>query len=363
MKVALAHDHLNQIGGAEWVLSEFHRLYPTAPVYTLLYDREQVGGFCRDWDVRESFIPHLPGGERLFKWYLWLMPTAVERLNLTDYDLVVSSSSALIKGLVVKPSTTHICYCHSPTRYLWSDTHQYTAELPQPRLIKKLIPLVLTYLRLWDYAAAQRVDHFVANSDFVKRRIHKYYRRDATVIYPPVDTASFAKPREPEDYFLIVSRLRPYKRVDLAIRAFNKLGMRLVVAGSGEQDSELKRLARPNIEFVGQVSEEEKRRLMAGCRAFIHPQEEDFGITAVEAMAAGRPVIAYRAGGAVETVVDGVTGTFFDEQSWEALADAVIRFRYQEFDPVKIQQHAAKFSRQRFIDEWQSYLKGILSKA
>ncbi len=341
------------------MLGEMHRLYPKAPVYTLLHDRVATGAAFKDWDIRESLIRGLPGGERFFKWYLWLMPTAVERFNLTEYDLVVSSSSALIKGLVVKPSTTHVCYCHSPTRYLWSDTHQYTEELPQPRIVKKVVPLVLTYLRLWDYAAAQRVDQFVANSEFVKRRIHKYYRRDATVIYPPVQVSGFGRPQDPGDYFLIVSRLRPYKRVDLAIRAFNKLGMRLIVAGSGEQEPELRRLAKPNVEFLGQVSEAEKRQLMARCRAFIYPQEEDFGISAVEAMAAGRPVIAYQAGGALETVREGVTGSFFREQSWEALADAVIRFRYQAFDPESIQKYAQKFSQERFIDEWQGFIGRI----
>lgn len=360
MNVALAHDHLNQVGGAEHVLAELHRLYPTAPVYTLLYDPQATGDLCRGWDVRTSFVERLPGGVRYFKWYLWLMPTAVEELNLGDVDLVVSSASALIKGLVVKPGTTHVCYCHTPTRYLWSDTHQYTSELPQPKWVKKLVPLILTRLRQWDYLAAQRVDDFVANSKFIASRINKYYRREATVIYPPVDTDLFGSPIEPEDYFLVVSRLRPYKRVDLAIRAFNKLGIPLKIIGSGEQEAELRALAKSNIEFLGQVSNEEKARHLARCRALIHPQEEDFGITAVEAMAAGRPVIAYGAGGALETVVDGVSGKLFNEQSWEALADAVVRFRYETFDPLQLQAHAKKFSRQQFDDVWGSHIAKLM---
>lgn len=360
MNVALAHDHLNQIGGAEQVLVEFHRLYPAAPVYTLLYDRRAVGSYFKGWDVRTSFVERLPGGSRFFKWYLWLMPTAVEQFDLSPYDLVVTSASALIKGVVVKPSTTNICYCHTPTRYLWSDTHQYTSELPQPGIVKKVLPLLLTRLRQWDFVAAQRVDHFVANSRFVAARIAKYYRREAHVIYPPVKVADYHTLAQPEDYFLLISRLRPYKRVDLAIRAFNKLGLPLKIIGSGEQEAELRALAKPHITFLGQVSEADKAYHLARCRALIHPQEEDFGITVVEAMASGRPVIAYRSGGALETVQEGVTGKFFAEQTWEALADAVIRFRYEQYDPHVIQAAAQAYSSERFAEEWKSYVRKVV---
>lgn len=359
MRIALAHDHLNQIGGAEQVLAEFHRLYPEAPVFTLLYDREAVDKFCDDWNIKTSFVERLPGGAKFFKWYLWLMPTAVEQFDFTNFDVVISSASALIKGIVVKPATTHICYCHTPTRYLWSDTHQYTSDLPQPRWVKKILPILLTRLRQWDFVAAQRVDYFVANSKFVAGRIAKYYRREAEVIYPPVNVTNFKDLADPEDYYLIISRLRPYKRVDLAIRAFNKLGIPLRVIGTGEQEAELKALAKPHITFLGQVSEAEKARQLAHCRALIHPQEEDFGITAVEAMASGRPVIAYGAGGAIETIQDGVTGKFFSEQSWEALADTVIRFRYEKFDPIKIQAEAQKFSQEHFEEQWHNYVKKV----
>jgi glycosyltransferase involved in cell wall biosynthesis len=362
MNVALAHDHLNQFGGAEQVLSEFHSLYPKAPVFTLLYDKAAVGRYFADWDIRSSFIEGLPGGYRFFKWYLALMPTAVEQLNFSPYDLVISSASALIKGIVVKPQTTHVCYCHTPTRYLWSDALEYTSELPHPWFVKKVLPLLLTRLRVWDYTAAQRVDHFVANSKFVAERIAKYYRREAQVIYPPVHVERFTELADPEDYFLLVSRLRPYKRVDLAIRAFNKLGMKFKVVGSGEQEGELRAMAKPNIEFVGQVSEAEKARLLARCRALIFPQEEDFGITAVEAMASGRPVIAYRAGGALEIVKDGVTGKFFDEQSWEALADAVIRFRYESYKPEVIQRAAQVYSTTHFAEVWQDFVVKVTTR-
>lgn len=360
MKIALAHDHLNQIGGAERVLHTFHELYPEAPVFTLLHDREAVGDYFKNWDIKTSFLERLPGGTKWFKWYVWLMPTAVEELDFSKYDLVISSASALIKGIILKPEARQICYCHTPTRYLWSDTHQYTTDLPQPRLVKKVLPLILNYLRQWDYLAAQRVDNFVANSQFVARRIAKYYRREAEVIYPPVDVKVSIS--EPKDYFLVVSRLRPYKRVDLAIKAFNKLGMKLIIAGSGEQEAELKAIAKSNIEFLGSVTDEEKKRLMSECRAFIHPQEEDFGITAVEAMAAGRPVIAYGAGGALETINPGVSGVFFKEQSWEALADAVIRFRYDSYNPERVREQALKFSQEKFVDSWQEYVAKTVSK-
>ncbi len=362
MHVALAHDHLNQFGGAEQVLTEFHGLYPEAPIFTLLYDEAAVGGYFPGWDVRNSFIERLPGGHRFFKWYLALMPTAVEQLDFSGYDLVVSSASALIKGIVVKPHATHVCYCHTPTRYLWSDALEYTSELPQPWLVKKVLPFLLTRLRQWDYLAAQRVDHYVANSKFVAARIAKYYRREAKVIYPPVHVERFAKLAEPEDYFLVVSRLRPYKRVDLAIRAFNKLGMKLKVIGTGEQEAELRAMAKSNIEFLGQVSEEQKAYYLARAKALIFPQEEDFGITAVEAMASGRPVIAYQAGGALEIVKDSVTGKFFEEQSWEALADAVIRFRYEQYKPEAIQAAARSYSSQRFAEEWGSYVSTVTSR-
>ncbi|HBT92208.1 MAG: Glycosyl transferase group 1 [Parcubacteria group bacterium GW2011_GWD2_43_10] len=361
MKVALAHDHLNQIGGAERVLRQFHQLYPDAPVFTLLYDEATVGDYFKNWDIRTSFLERLPGGARWFKWYVWLMPTAVEQIDLSGFDLVISSASALIKGLLVKPETINICYCHTPTRYLWSDTHQYTSDLPQPKLVKKILPLVLNYLRQWDYIASQRVDYFVANSQFVAKRIKKYYGRDSVVIYPPVDTAA-TDLVEPQDYFLLISRLRPYKRVDLAIKAFNKLGIPLKIIGAGEQEVELRNLAKSNIEFLGQVTDQEKRYYLGHCRALIHPQEEDFGITAVEAMAAGRPVIAYGAGGALETIEPGVSGVFFQEQSWEELADAVIRFRYESFEPEVIRQRAQKFSRANFIDNWQKYVSKVITK-
>lgn len=361
MNIALAHDHLNQIGGAEKVLAEFHKLYPAAPIYTLLHDQQAMGEFTKGWNIHSSFIQDWPGGVKFFKWFLTLMPAAVENFDLRGYDVVISSASALIKGILVQPQALSICYCHTPTRYLWSDTHSYTSDLPQPKIVKKILPFILTRLRQWDYIAAQRVDYYVANSQFVANRIAKYYHRPAKVIYPPVDTDLWGAPQEPEDYFLVVSRLRPYKRVDLVIKAFNKIGLPLKIIGDGEQIQELKKMAGQNVEFLGQLNEQAKAQYMSRCRALIHPQEEDFGLTVVETMAAGRPVIAYGSGGALETIEPGVSGVLFDEQSWEALADAVIRFRYQTFDPLVIQARAKKFSRDNFINQWQDFMTNLPS--
>jgi glycosyltransferase involved in cell wall biosynthesis len=248
-------------------------------------------------------------------------------LIFSGYDVILSSTSALAKGLITPSEALHICYCHTPTRYLWSDAHSYVEELRQPQIIKKILPLLLHKLRIWDLFAAQRVDYFIANSQFVAQRIKKYYNRTAEVIYPPVPVEQYRIVPDIQDYFVIVSRMRPYKKVDLAVRAFNELGLPLVVIGGGEELEKIKKLAKKNISFLGEVDEATKIKYVQAARAFIHPQVEDFGIAAVEAMAAGRPVIAYDGGGARETVIPGKTGVLFPEQSWECLAHAVLKFR------------------------------------
>ncbi|MFA6304762.1 MAG: glycosyltransferase [Patescibacteria group bacterium] len=352
MKIALTHDHLFQIGGAENVLLELHKIFPQSPVYTLINNPEKTELF-RDFDVRTSFLDKLPFAKSHFKWYLSLMPIAWERFDFSEYDIVISSSSAFSKGILTAPNTLHISYCHSPVRYLWSDAHRYVEELKQPKIIKKILPFILNSLRTWDYTAAQRVDKFIANSEFVAKRIKKYYQREAKVIYPPVDTTSFKINPDLGDYYVLVSRLRPYKRVDIVIKAFNQLHLPLKIIGSGEEEASLKKIAKSNIEFLGEVDNKTRNSLLSRALAFIHPQEEDFGIAAVEAMASGRPVIAYKSGGALETVIDNFSGKFFDEQSWEALADAVINFQtcLKDFDPYKIKDYAEKFSASRFERE------------
>ncbi|MCA9387906.1 MAG: glycosyltransferase, partial [Candidatus Andersenbacteria bacterium] len=305
-----------------------------------------------------------PGGPKRYKWYLNLMPAAIERLDLSEYDLVISDSSAFAKGVVTNPDTLHICYCHSPTRYLWSDTHSYTEDLRQPTVVKQLLPIILNRLRVWDRLAADRVDRFIANSETVQRRIEKFYRAESEVIFPPVDISGL-KPvpvEEVSDYYLLVSRLRPYKRVDLAIKAFNSLSLPLKIVGMGEEYEKLKAMAGKNIEFLGPVNNEERNELLSHCKAFIHPQEEDFGIAALEAMAAGRPVIAYGKGGARETVVDGQTGILFDDQTPWDLVDVVRDFDYTAFDPAVIRAHAEKFSTEIFTKNIQEYIEREFSE-
>lgn len=349
MRVALVHDFLAQYGGAEKVLEVLHEIWPEAPVYTLFYDKKNLGNKFKGWDIRVSPIQNLPFGVNHYRWYLALMPVAIERFDLRGYDLIFSQSSAYSKGVLSHGETTHICYCLSPTRYLWSDAYEYLKGLRGvERLFKKFLPPLLTYLRNWDYLAAQRPDEMVAISNFIAQRIEKYYRRQSSaVIYPPVEVEKFYISKDIGDYYLLISRLRPYKKIDMAIKAFNKLKIPLKIIGTGE-DKSLRQLAKSNIEFLGSVSDEEKAKYLSHCRAFIFPQEEDFGLTAVESMASGRPVIAYKSGGALESVVDGLTGNFFEEQNWESLAEAVIKFKAEDFDPEKIRQHAFKFSKERF---------------
>ncbi len=357
MKVALIHDHLVQDGGAEKVLKVLQDIFPDAPTFTLLYDKKNANRIFKGKDIRTSFLQKLPFSISKYQWYLPLMPTATEAYDLTEYDLVISSSSAFAKGVLTLPTTKHICYCHSPTRYLWTDTHSYIKELRYPFLIKKLLPLVLTKLRIWDRLAADRVDYFLANSKTVQERIQKYYKKDSTVLYPPVDLEAFTPKSEPGgEYFLAGGRLVAYKRFDLIVKAFNRLGMKLKIFGTGPEFQALKKLARDHIELLGYVTDEERAQLYRNARAFINPQVEDFGITPIEAMASGTPVIAYSQGGAKETVIDGKTGLFFHEQTWEEISDTIIRFKDQDYDPKVLCEHAQIFSTKQFKEQLLKYI-------
>lgn len=351
MKVGLVHDHLIQEGGAERVLEVFQDMWPEAPTYTLLYDKSKLGVIFDKRDIRTSWLQSVPGALNHYQWFLPLMPSATESYDLTPYDVVLSNSSAMAKGIVTRSNTLHFCYCHTPTRYLWSDTHRYVEELKYSRMIKRLIPPVLTKLRTWDQIAAQRVDYYIANSKDVADRIKKYYRRDSIVIHPPVTTENFKVNDKVGDYFLTGGRLVTYKKFDLTIRAFNRLGIKLKIFGHGPEENNLRSLAKSNIEFLGKVSPEQLADLYGSAIAFIHPQIEDFGITAVESMASGRPVIAFWGGGARETVVQNKTGVFFDEQSWEALADTIVRFKPENFSPSEIKLYAEQFGVERFKRE------------
>ena len=347
MKIAIIHDHLAQDGGAEQVLRTMQAIWPEAPTFTLFFDAERFPAF-KGKDIRTSFLQRAPLIKSKYQWYVGLMPTATESYDLSDFDVVLSNASAFSKGVLVKPGALHICYCHTPTRYLWMSTHSYVNELNAPGFVKALLPPLLSYLRIWDRHAGERPHAFLANSHTVKERIETYYHRPSTVLYPPVETSRFSISTEPKNYFLAGGRLVAYKRFDLIVEACSRLGVPLKIFGTGPLNDRLRAQAGPTVEFLGYVSDADLPALYAGAKAFIHPQEEDFGITAVEAMAAGRPVIAYGKGGAVETVMHGKTGILFDRQEWETLADILLSFDETKFDPTLIRSHAQQFDQAKF---------------
>lgn len=362
MNIALVHDYLNQYGGAERVVDALHGLYPTAPLYTSIYAPTLMPPHYRQWDIRTSFMQRLPAVATHHQLYLPVYPFAFESFDLSPYDVVLSSSSAFAKGIITEADALHVCYCHNPMRFAWS-YHDYVRGERAASKAAFLLPLVLNYVRLWDEVSARRVDAFIANSQVVARRIRKRYARVATVINPPVDTSLYApRPGPPGDYFLIVSRLIPYKRIDIVVDAFNKLGLPLKIVGKGRQEAELRSKAKPNIEFVGTVPDTRLKELYAGCKAFIFPGREDFGISPLEAQASGRPVIAYGVGGALETVVDGITGTFFREQTAHALADTVSSFNMNDYDPNTIRRHAENFDTKAFQQKIQAFIADKLAE-
>jgi glycosyltransferase involved in cell wall biosynthesis len=356
MRVAIVHDYLNQYGGAERVLEALHELYPDAPVYTSIYDAAAMPAHFREWRIITSFMQRIPGWKRHFRKYAVLYPTAFEQFDLSGYDLILSSSSAFAKGIVPRSDARHICYCHTPMRFAWRSA-DYVAREQISGLQAKLLPFMLNYLRLWDTVSSVRVDRFVANSREVAARIRRYYGREATVIAPPVDLPP-VNTAAAGDYLLTGGRLVPYKRLDLAVEACTQLGQRLIVFGDGRDRERLQRLAGPTVEFVGYVDEATRQRLFAECRGFLFPGEEDFGITPLEAMACGRPVLAYAAGGALDTVVDGVSGRFFDAQTAAATAEGIQRLLEMPADATRIRQHAERFSRARFQAEMRALIDG-----
>lgn len=356
MKIALIHDHLAQDGGAEKVVKCFQEIWPEAPLYVLVYNPKKANTFFKGKKIHASFLQKMPWGVKKYQWYLPLMPAAIENFDLSEFDVILSSTSMFAKGVIVKPGTLHLCYCHTPTRFLWSDTHQYVRELGINGLVKMLLPLFLSNVRLWDRAAAERVDQFIANSKIVQERIKKYYHRESDLIYPPVELENFFI-AQPENYFLTGGRLVAYKRFDLVVKAFNRLGRNLKIYGTGPEEAALKKLAKKNIQFLGRVSDAEKAELYAKAQAFVNPQVEDFGITMLESMASGRPVIAYAAGGAKEIVRPGVNGEFFKVQTWEDLADAVVKFDSSKYAPAAIRAFAEKFNTQTFKAQIKDYVE------
>ncbi len=360
LKVAIVHYWLVNMRGGERVVEALCELFPQADIYTHVYDPASVSQIIRSHPVRTTFIQKLPAPVRHYRDYLPLMPLALEQLDLREYDLVISSESGPAKGVVVSPDTVHVCYCHTPMRYVWDMYHDYAAETGG--LKRFLIPPLIHYLRLWDHSSAARVDHFIANSRYVAVRINKHYRRDAMVIHPPVDTHAFSPCAEPGDFYLMVGQLVRYKRPDLAVEAFSRMGKPLVVIGEGELLPEVRAKALRNIKFMGHQPFEVLRDHYARCKALVFPGEEDFGIVPVEAMAAGRPVIAYGKGGALETVVDGETGLFFNGRTAESLMDAVERFERAgvEMSSERIVQHARKYDREIFKQRMTEAIEGII---
>lgn len=354
MKVALVHDFLTQWGGGEAVLKVFSQLYPEAPIFVINYDPKIVEEFLPDKRIIPSFLQNFPGMPKAFKYYLALMPRAIESFNLSGYDLVLSDSSAYAKGVITDPPTTHICYLHTPTRYLWSDRESYlsSAPIPLPLIGQPVVKAIIRYLQRWDLKAAKRPDYLIANSEHIAQRSEKYYRRTPDlVLWPPVDGKRFHLAGQKSDYFLSFGRHEPYKRTDLIIQAANQLGFKLKIAGGGTQITKLKAMAGPTVEFLGRVADGEVADLYSQAKAYLFPAIEDAGITVLEAMASGTPVIAYGQGGSLETVIPGLSGEFFSEQTVESLIQAIKSFDPSKYNPQKIRAHALKYDVEKFKEK------------
>ncbi|SDA27302.1 Glycosyltransferase involved in cell wall bisynthesis [Methylobacterium sp. UNC378MF] len=362
MKVAIVHYWLVGMRGGEKVIEALCNLYPEADIFTHVYAPQAMSPAIAAHRVTTSFIGTLPFAAKRYKSYLPLMPMALEQLDLRGYDLIISSESGPAKGIIPPSDAVHICYCHSPMRYVWNMYHDYRERTGL--LTRLMMPPMAHYIRNWDAISAGRVHEFIANSNTVARRIETYYRRQAEVIHPPVDTAAFETVPAGElgDYHLMVGELVRYKRPELAIQAFNRLQKPLVVIGGGEMLRELHSMAGPHIRILGPQPFDVLKHHYARCQALIFPGEEDFGIVPVEAMASGRPVVAYGKGGVTETVLDGITGTFFHEQSVEALIDAVERCRTIGVEPERLVRRAADFGVGRFSEEISRFVDGVLAR-
>lgn len=356
-KAALVHEYLNQYGGAERVLQVLCSMMPDAPVYTTLYDERMTGRVFEGQTIRTSFIQRLPLAVRWHHAYSPLMPLAMEQFDLSAFDTVLSVSASFAKGVITHPWTRHVCYCLTPPRFLWDDSQRFIRRFSYPLPLGRLAPLALSYLRIWDRQAAERVDEWVAISSVVRRRIQKYYGKDATVVHPPVNMAKFPLATDqPGQYWLMVGRLVAYKNFDLAIQAFNRLGWPLMIVGTGVEGKRLRAMAKPNITFLGQVDDQRLSELYRESAGVVFPQEEDFGIVPLEAMASGRPVVALRRGGATETVIDKITGLFFEEESAQALGDAVDRASRMKWLPQLCRGQAERFDIPVFRSKMSSLL-------
>ena len=362
MKIALIHDYLVQYGGAERVLEAFTEIFPKAPIFTMVYDKKLMNGSFENKKIRSSFLQKIPFVGSHHRVFPLLMPMAIEQFDLSEFDIVLSDSNSYAKGVITNPNTLHVTYCHTPMRYAWDDCHKYLREFKYSKLTKKLVPFAMNYIRLWDKISADRPDQYIANSNFVSMRIKKYYNKDSFVINPPVNMNNFNISEKIEDYYLMTGRALPYKRFDIAIKAFNKLGLPLKIIGKGPETDRLKKIAKSNVEFLGYLSDKQTSSYFSRCKAFIFPPEEDFGITPLEAMACGRPVIAFKGGGALETVLENKTGIFFDKQTALSVEEAVRNFDHKNFDPKEIRDHAMKFDKEIFKEKIREFIESEYRK-
>jgi glycosyltransferase involved in cell wall biosynthesis len=371
LRVAIVHYWFVGRAGGERVVEALAEIFPQADLFSLVAERSTLAPILQSRKLQTSFLQRVPGATKFHRHFLFLQPLALEQFDLSEYDLVISSESGPAKGIITSSKTCHICYCHSPMRYIWDMHSEYRRGMGP--VVGTIFSLAAHYMRLWDYASAGRVDYFVANSRFVASRIRKYYRRESTVIHPPVEAVSSHLSGQPGEYYLAIGRLVDYKRFDLAVTACTKLGRQLKVIGDGPQYKALRRMAGPTVEFLGKVSDEELRENLAGCRALLFPGEEDFGIVPVEAQSFGRPVIAYASGGVLETVrgilpnqtkIENPTGIFFTEQSLSGLANAILNFEATEsrFCPQTIREHSLQFDSAIFKEKIADFVRSAVTE-
>jgi len=355
VKLAIVHDYLNQYGGAERVVEALHEAFPNAPIYTSIYLPKRMPESFQKMDIRTSFMQKLPFLMKHFKKYLMLYPKAFKSFDLSNYDVILSSSSAFAKGINKPSRSLHVCYCYTPMRFAWRYDDYIKGE-KFGFITKNILKFFIKRLKEWDIRTNKSVDHFIGISKYISERIKNIYDRESVVIYPPVETMKYNPSAEISDYYLIVSRLNPYKKIEVAIKAFNKLGYPLTIIGGGPYKRHLMSIAGNNIEFTGKLSDNELSENYSKCKALIFPGEEDFGIVPVEAQAAGRPVIAYRSGGAVETVIENETGVFFNEQTEDSIVDAVRKFENMNFNSERIRQNARNFDKEIFKEKIKKYV-------
>ena len=358
MRIAVVHDYFTQLGGAEKVAEQLYRMVPNPSLFATVAFPDCMPAGLKDADVRTSWMQNLPKIEKYYRLYFLLYPVAVGALDLSEYDLVLSSSSGYAKGIQTNRDAVHVCYCHTPMRWAWS-YENYARRESFGFGQRALLPMLIRGLRHWDEGASRQPDHFVANSRVVADRIQRAYGRSAEVIHPPIDIDRFHAFDEQEDYYVVLARLISYKRIDLAVRACSERRKKLVVIGDGPDRKSLEAMAGPSVTFLGRTSDAQVEWVVSRCRALLFPGEEDFGMAPLEVAASRRPTIAYRAGGALETIVENVTGLFFDQQTPEDLGDAIERFERQEWSPENLRRHAESFSVEVFQDRFRAFLRRI----